>query len=180
MIQDGGVTGDDRVLRDTWAWDGRRWVLTDTAGPREIVAMALVGASTGSPRLLAVRLPTGQSPADRLDLAVWRREGRSWVGEPIAPLAIPPAEPATEIGTDRSVLIVAGWQPNAATSETWRLDQGAWSRATAEEPPRRRGAAICYDPDRRVAVLFGGGQGGPPLGETWEWNGTRWVRSGPP
>lgn len=47
--------------------------------------------------------------------------------------------------------------------------------------PARSGAAMAYDPDRRVVVLFGG-QGGPGtvFGDTWTWDGQRWTRWRPP
>jgi len=41
---------------------------------------------------------------------------------------------------------------------------------------------MAYDSARRVTVLFGGYGGNQPLDETWEWDGTTWVRdseSGP-
>ncbi|MCI0540026.1 MAG: hypothetical protein L0Z50_32875 [Verrucomicrobiales bacterium] len=46
-------------------------------------------------------------------------------------------------------------------------------------PPARQEAAMAYDSDRGVCVLFGGGTNTfpseIPFNDTWEWNGTSWT-----
>jgi Immunoglobulin I-set domain/Kelch motif len=55
-----------------------------------------------------------------------------------------------------------------------------WVRIATEGPPSRHAAAMCYDSDRRVTVLFGGGTyaagPGSVLGDTWEFDGTNWTQ----
>jgi len=55
-----------------------------------------------------------------------------------------------------------------------------WLRVATEGPPSRHGAAMCYDSDRQVTVLFGGATwaSGPAgfLGDTWEFDGTNWTQ----
>jgi hypothetical protein len=47
-------------------------------------------------------------------------------------------------------------------------------------PMPRSGAAIAYDQDRGVVVVFGGtADGTTPLGDTWTWDGTRWSQRHP-
>ena len=61
-----------------------------------------------------------------------------------------------------------------------------WVRIATEGPPSRASAAMCYDSDRHVIVLFGGNTGpntaggypgaGGYLGDTWEFDGTNWTQ----
>jgi len=58
-----------------------------------------------------------------------------------------------------------------------------WVRIATEGPAPRYYAAMCYDSDRRVTVLFGGGTfPNSPLspsgffGDTWEFDGTNWTK----
>jgi hypothetical protein len=44
-------------------------------------------------------------------------------------------------------------------------------------PPGRTFASAAFDAARGRTVLFGGGPfGGAPLGDLWEWDGTRWTQ----
>jgi hypothetical protein len=47
-------------------------------------------------------------------------------------------------------------------------------------PETRSGAAIAYDSSRGVLVMFGGTVNGTtPLGDTWTWDGGRWIQRHP-
>src|SRR5262249_28777267 len=48
-------------------------------------------------------------------------------------------------------------------------------------PPARFGAAVAYDPIRRVLVVFGGqpAPGTPDIADTWEWDGRVWTALAP-
>jgi hypothetical protein len=51
-------------------------------------------------------------------------------------------------------------------------------------PDPRVGAALAYDPDWRVTVMFGGSKASGTfpdngLGDTWVWDGGRWLRQNP-
>ncbi|MBI5849901.1 MAG: hypothetical protein HZB39_02510 [Planctomycetes bacterium] len=58
--------------------------------------------------------------------------------------------------------------------ENWTL------AAPIHSPPARGHAAMAYDEQRGVIVLFGGAEtsGASLLGDTWEWDGTDWRRVG--
>jgi hypothetical protein len=66
-------------------------------------------------------------------------------------------------------------------SETWEWDGSKWTRACAASPcadavpPARFAHALAYDVTRKVTVLFGGQGKGVRLGDTWEYDGTRWT-----
>jgi Galactose oxidase, central domain len=78
--------------------------------------------------------------------------------------------------------------PPAMLGDTWILRGDRWARASAAGPSPRSEAAIAYDTRRQRIVLFGGYDLSPEgrphrLGDTWEWDGTRWSRAtgtGPP
>ena len=62
---------------------------------------------------------------------------------------------------------------------------GQWVNVSPQTPPDpRQSAALAYDSDREVVVLFGGFMGGLSVsGETWEWDGEAWrlaATEGPP
>jgi hypothetical protein len=55
----------------------------------------------------------------------------------------------------------------------WR--DGTWRQLPT--PPARQGGRIAYDAARRRVVLFGGEVNGTVVGETWEYDGTAWLRA---
>jgi hypothetical protein len=70
--------------------------------------------------------------------------------------------------------------------DTWEWDGKKWTRIEAAGPSPRAEAAMAFDGRRQRVVLFGGhnrtGESGSRLGDTWEWDGTRWIEikvSGP-
>ena len=66
-----------------------------------------------------------------------------------------------------------------STSATWEWNGASWTQRTSGTPPQRSAAAMAYDSDRGVCVLFGGGtnifQNEIPFNDTWEWNGSIWT-----
>lgn len=66
------------------------------------------------------------------------------------------------------------------TGDTWEWNGANWAnRIPIVHPPARKNAAMAYDSDRGVCVLFGGGtnifQIEIPFNDTWEWNGAVWT-----
>ena len=58
-----------------------------------------------------------------------------------------------------------------------------WAVVATQGPPSREYAAMAYDSDRHVTVLFGGQisvpSGPPVIGDTWEFDGTNWMQRFP-
>src|SRR6185503_7686360 len=68
---------------------------------------------------------------------------------------------------------LAGALPVAEAAQEWRL-------ADAAVPGRRNQHALAYDSARHRVVLFGGTDSkSRALNDTWEWDGTRWIRGFP-
>ncbi|MHC1769635.1 MAG: hypothetical protein AB9869_36025 [Verrucomicrobiia bacterium] len=64
--------------------------------------------------------------------------------------------------------------------EIWQWNGMIWARRTSMvQPPPRTDAAMAYDSERGVCVLFGGGtnifEHEIPFNDTWEWNGANWT-----
>ncbi len=63
--------------------------------------------------------------------------------------------------------------------DTWEWDGRKWVRVATSGPPARAEAAIAFDEGRGHVLLFGGYRRVDGkirrLGDTWEWDGARWV-----
>ncbi|MCY9656576.1 cadherin-like beta sandwich domain-containing protein [Paenibacillus chondroitinus] len=75
-----------------------------------------------------------------------------------------------------NVVMFGGQDNNKFFDETWIWDgkQKTWQEQLnlASSPPKRKGAAMAYDPGTGKVLLFGGeGQSGVLLGDTWLWDG---------
>lgn len=68
---------------------------------------------------------------------------------------------------------------NKFLDDTWEWDGRRWTQIKVAGPSPRAEAAIAFDSRRGRVVLFGGhnraGAAGSRLGDTWEWDGKRWV-----
>jgi hypothetical protein len=97
---------------------------------------------------------------------------------------------AYDAGRDRLVLQGGFSQPPTEGADlvrhgdTWEWDGDAWRRVADDGPGVRDHAAMAYDPERKVVVLFGGGRPDQSLlADTWTWDGERWREAavaGPP
>jgi hypothetical protein len=63
--------------------------------------------------------------------------------------------------------------------DTWGWDGAKWSRLAAGGPSPRYSAALAYDANRKVFVLFGGQTAKGSSDETWTWDGTGWKVQSP-
>ena len=69
---------------------------------------------------------------------------------------------------------------NKYLNDTWEWDGRRWMQIKNDGPPPRAEAVMAFDSRRGRVVLFGGhnNAGGKRnwLGDTWEWNGRRWIQ----
>jgi len=56
---------------------------------------------------------------------------------------------------------------------------GVATNGPAPGPAQRFGAAMAWDGATRQLILFGGMGARGPVGDTWEWSGTRWIEQHP-
>jgi hypothetical protein len=75
-------------------------------------------------------------------------------------------------------------QDGTLLGDTWAFEGGRWTRLAEAGPPPRSEASMAYDARRGRAVLFGGYHRTPSGtardGDTWEWDGERWVEVAAP
>jgi hypothetical protein len=166
-------------INDTWSWNGGDWTrLQPTASP----------AGGVRPRLA---LLSGANLVTRFgdciesnDSALYAFDGHTWSAHP-ASGTWPPALCLPSFGGDlgRRQLVLFGGNLGtgaAPPADTWLYDGTSWKHASpAQSPSGRNDAAMVYDSDHHVMVLFGGeglgqGQSGP-LNDTWTWDGTNWT-----
>jgi hypothetical protein len=178
-----GGADQARVRADTWRWDGSIWRQVATAGPegRTFPAVASdmdrgVGYVFGGNRVLFGH----DSLADTFLGDLWMWNGQSWSLLSRSGPA-PRAEAAMIYDQRRRRLVLFGGYRTVRGvttryGDTWEWDGHVWTPIADTGPSPRNNAAMAYDPNRHVAVLFGGSDGAAS-GETWEWDGRRWVRS---
>ena len=70
-------------------------------------------------------------------------------------------------------------EENEYLDDTWEWDGRRWMQIKVPGPPPRAEAVMTFDKDRGRSVLFGGHsrteKGRNWLGDTWEWDGSKWV-----
>ncbi len=115
-------------------------------------------------------------------------EGKTWTwdGEQLAgPLGnLPPARirhRSVFDSTSGQVVLFGGSSSGVFRDDTWEWDGRGWAEIGRTAPPRptpRIDFAMTYDARRDRVVLFGGSSaGGGRLGDTWEWDGSRWSEA---
>jgi DNA-binding beta-propeller fold protein YncE/dienelactone hydrolase len=77
------------------------------------------------------------------------------------------------------LLINSGMVPNetiTTPSELWGWDGTQWQLLDSDGPPARNLAAVAYDTNRDLLVLYGGQQNGTTkFDDTWIWDGQSWT-----
>ncbi len=174
----GGRSGD-KVLGDTWTWDGSAWTQRAPATsppPLESAAMAYDAASH---QLLLVG---GAGPGGQPTANTWTWDGTTWTQ--LAPPASPPARAAASLvydpATATAVLFGGFAASGASLGDTWSWDGTTWKAAApVDAPPSRGAAAAAYDAVDGVVIVSGGRTGTQVLGDTWAWNGVDWAQRNP-
>jgi hypothetical protein len=177
------------VLQDSWEWTDGRWQrLEKSAFPPRAAA----GVATDTRRGRVV-LFGGMDEAgicgDTLewDGKAWKRV--AWTG----PSARSVVQLAYDSKRGRTVMFGGIDDKNQSLGDTWEWDGAQWTKMADSGPPARFQHVMVYNAARGRVVLFGGNSLSGPfdgeayrkavLGDTWEWDGTKWTRAtdeGPP
>ena len=116
--------------------------------------------------------------ADRLferdDFRWVRREGLGFSPPPLGGHAMAFDEARGQ------TLIQGGYSTGINSSHYYLWDGLQWSSPGGVRPTARSDAAMAYDRQRQVIVLFGGStSGATSFADTWEWDGVQWTQITP-
>ncbi len=170
----GGYTG--RYVADTWQWDGGAWTRFDGSGPPARNSPAMVYDAARS----QIVMFGGDTRATGALADTWTFDGASWVQ--VATDGPPPRTTHHMVydSARQRVVMFGGVNGTTLLDDTWEWDGRRWTRSAATGPQGRALAGMAYDSARRKVVLFGGmpvmAPNIPSLGDTWEYDGTRWSQ----
>jgi hypothetical protein len=182
VVLTGGSTPRDsgrsfEFFNDLWAFDGRRWIELPASGDR--LSGIRLAFDTRRARLVSWG---GFDGSARGDLRVLEADGWRTIGTYADMRA---SEPGVAYDTRRDRLVAFGGSAAHAQArgETWEHDGTRWHRIDVAGPPPRQAHAMVFDERRGRVVVFGGigaaareGERPPILGDTWEYDGARWIR----
>lgn len=168
---------------ETWEWDGAEWVqLTDTGPALEHGSTAMVYDKTRQ-RVVLFGCDLGLVRSE-----TWEWDGEEWTQqEDVGPPARLQTALTYDTSRSRTVLFggTLGSDGMKVLGDTWEWDGTTWTQQADFGPDPRREHAIAFDDSRKRVVLFGGvahrlnSAGGITpayLGDTWEWDGSRWLQ----
>ncbi len=177
----GRVAPTGPPTNETWEWDGAEWVqLTDTGPWLEHGSTAMVYDKTRDRIMLF-----GADPG-LLHSETWEWNGDEWTQqEDVGPSARFYAGTAYDSSRNCTVLFGGSLQDGTVLGDTWEWDGMNWKQQADFGPDPRREHAMMFDDSRNRVVLFGGITQRPNpaggvtqswLGDTWEWDGSRWLQ----
>ncbi|MBN1484674.1 MAG: hypothetical protein JXA37_08125 [Chloroflexia bacterium] len=170
---------------ETWAYDGLDWTLLTTTLPCPNRVYGAAAYDQARQRLVFF----GGKWCEKAG-CVYADETSEYDGEDWRRLQ-PRQAPSKRVGHsmaydehDQVTLLFGGYghDEQSVLGDTWQYDGRNWQKLDlAPQPPPRAEAAMAYDPERQVVVLFGGyGQDGRLLDDTWEYDGHSWRRVATP
>lgn len=202
----GGGNVNSGLLRDTWAFDpsSDAWLrLSNQPAARGGMALAFAGPPSGTASGSFVMFGGAGS---RYLADTWTYQGK-WtnVCTPEAGACdcgpCPRAYHAMAFDSVRGQMVMfGGTDGTTPLGDTWVMSSDMqWQRRCASacstdggvegsagdagacctSPPARSEHAMAFDAARGVVVLFGGMSASGPLGDTWEWDGSRWTQRQP-
>ena len=165
---------DDRLLDDTWLFDGTTWV---RAEPATKPPARLGAAMVHDPVRQRVVL-FGGSPALG---DTWTWDGKDWVEVKAAAENRPPLRDVANVflyDPERQVIVLSGGYHSATSTfygDTWTWN-GTWTSRNGGSPPTARvGSAAGYDRHGKRLVVHGGRTGSGADSRTWIWDGSTWT-----
>jgi hypothetical protein len=162
----------------SWTWDGEGWEKKKPADspPARHAASLVYDAERGVSVLFG-----GFGPAKTVRNDTWTWNGDTWRLRDVTtrPAARRHAAMAYD-GANGVVLLFGGatQEDVGGTDDTWAWNGKVWTEQRPSTiPEARRLAAMAYDRARKRILLFGGDNpSGEPLGDTWLWDGSDWLR----
>lgn len=174
VVMYGGLVGST-LVGGTWTYDGIAWTMADSVTGPGAVGHHAMAYDSKRERIVMY----GGAPNNAPKLAeTWEWDGTKWerISTPTSPG--PRSHHRMAYDVARSVVVLYGGG-DSTSADTWTYDGREWKRQDNSGPTPRWSSAMAYDASRQRVVLFGGGRNARPfgsLGDTWEWEGTRWTQ----
>jgi len=177
IVRFGGGTAAAQPITpaDTWELTRRGWQKFSDGPAADDSPPPLYGARmVYDDRRDQLVLFGGIQAGNVVDGRTWLRTGSTWTT--VMPTPSPPGRilPSMAFDQARGVTVMfGGLDLNGFVGGTWLWNGSTWSSVTAG-PSARVGAAMAYDRENELVVLFGGFY---PSGtnDVWVWNGTAWT-----
>ncbi len=171
----------DRLLDDTWEWDGTSWTEIDPPsrpGPNSHSAM-VYDPSRG----VTVLFGGLSSAVGELTPPVWEYDGSTW--RALNPAGAAPVPRHNHVmawdSAGRRVLLFGGIdRDDVALADTWAWNGETWEVIEAASAPQGRGGHGAVADTQRGRVVMWGGTKIPDVElslATWEWDGATWNQS---
>lgn len=174
------ATGSQRT--DTWEWDGTSWTsITPASGspPRGSYTMAY-DAARGQAVIFGAATDAAGTP---LTTQTWGWDGVAWTNLiPAGSTLTPALNVGLAYDAARARVVSFGGWTGGYTFRTLEWAGTSWLDVAPNGavPPPRDSHAMAFDRSRGRAVLFGGyDSAAVARGDTWEWDGGRWVQASP-
>ncbi len=118
----------------------------------------------------------------------WELKNKKWKKLKTENAPSPRAEAAMAYDSERNkIVLFGGYQFTddglnyIKLNETWEFDGTDWKKIFVTGPSPRNGAAMIFDPQQKVCILFGGSiprnasDSSIFNGTTWKWDGKSWT-----
>ncbi|HVS42557.1 MAG TPA: hypothetical protein VMU20_09825 [Candidatus Dormibacteraeota bacterium] len=186
----GGRAGENRLLDDTWTWDGSSWRLRyQTVGPSPRKAAAMAWDPSSGRLLLFGGQGLASDGRGEIELRdTWAWDGTGWV--PLRPAVSPPgrlgagtAALATDATTGEVLLVTDGASEGSTCSlSVWHWSAGTWVRLRPPASPRAAlTGRLAYAPGTGGLVLVtalptaSACGGDAAVAAVWTWDGATWT-----
>lgn len=172
-----GGRGADRVLNDTWIYDGNKWF--EIAGPSPPPRAEHALAYDAQRDRIVLYGGCGLAETDRF-ADTWTFDGVAWHQE--TPNASPGALRAHAMVYDSSrgnVVLFGGNDAVGDRDATWIWNGLTWSAPSvaAPKPPAGTHSALSDTLGTGLVVLYGGVGSAGPYNDLWAWNGVGWRKA---
>ena len=172
----GGRTAD-RLLGDTWTWDGSRWTAAAGGGPSPRTGAAVAYDLSRQVTVLSGGETNDASPVGFGPAAdTWTWDGRRWTRQEPAHQPVLTGPGAT-FSPPLGLTVRVGQHDLEFQSWTWNGRD--WLEVPAPAALARARPALGFDPVTGGVLLFGGLRDGRRLDDTWAFDAAGWRQLTP-
>lgn len=168
IVMFGGFDSTGMTLADVWEYDGTWHDKTPAATGSGPFGRGYSGMVYDTVRKRIVIAGGNYQNVPLTDAWAWN--GTAWSALPSLPVGYDHHGLAFDVARGRTVLVAS------TPARVLELDATMWRQITMVDPPGGRiDAGIATDPERGMAIMFGGETTQSTLDETWTFDGAHWT-----